>query len=104
MKKNIILVCFLIVQCLVSQLSLANCESTIVEGNHSADTKKEAKAGALEEAVDACYPGEATKLDGNCTRLKNQFGENGKKLWQCSREVSCSICGEDLSRKYEALN
>jgi len=86
---------------IMSQSSWAGCESTIADGSHTATTKKEAKLGAMEEAVDACYPGVATKLDGNCEKLKDA---QGTKSFQCVREVSCNICDENLQRKYEALN
>jgi hypothetical protein len=99
--KNTIKIFLLGLSFMMSQVAWSGCESTIVNGSHTAATKKEAKLGALEEAVDACYPGVATKLDGNCDKQKDT---PGNKLFQCVREVSCNTCGDDLQRKYEALN
>lgn len=99
MKKLVVLLVVL-----VSQPAWAGCESSIIEGSHVAIKKAEAKSGAWEEARDACYPGEATKLSVSCKKVSGTKGVQGKKSFQCQQEVSCNICGEDLTRKYEAMN
>jgi len=98
--KNIIKLFLLGLSIITSQAAWTGCESTILDGSHTAIKKKQAKLGAMEEAVDACYPGTATKLDGNCEKLKDATGST---LFQCVREVSCNTCGDDLARKYQAF-
>jgi hypothetical protein len=82
----------------------AGCESSILEGSHTAIIKKEAKEGAWEDAKEVCYPGAATKISIQCKKVKGDKGVQGKKAIQCTQEVSCNICGDNLTRKYEALN
>lgn len=81
----------------------AGCESTILEGGHTALTKKEARLGAWEDAKEVCYPGEAAKLALQCKKVKGEKGVQGKDAIRCTQEVSCTICGDDLTRKYEAV-
>lgn len=81
----------------------AGCEATIIQGSHTAIKKSEAKAGAWEEAKDACYPGEASKLSIQCKNVGKEKGVQGKAAKRCIQDVSCNICGDDLTRKYEAL-
>lgn len=80
----------------------AGCESSILEGSHTAIKKKEAKLGAWEDAVERCYPGASTKLTVQCERVNPEKGVQGKAAKRCVQEVSCNICGDDLRRKYEA--
>lgn len=82
----------------------AGCESTILEGSHTAINKKEAKAGAWEDAVEGCYPGVPTKLNIQCGRVSPEKGVQGKAAKRCVQEISCNLCGNDLRRKYEANN
>lgn len=102
MKKTILNVIVLVITFALSQPLWAGCESSIIEGGHTALTKKEAKIGAWEEAKDACYPGEATKLNLQCKKVKADKGVQGKAGFRCTQEVSCNVCGDDLMRKYEA--
>jgi len=88
----------------ISQPLLAGCESSILEGSHTAIKKSEAKLGAWEDAKEMCYPGVATKLSMQCARVSGEKGVQGKKAKRCVQEVSCNVCGDDLKRKYEALN
>jgi len=88
----------------ISQPLLAGCESSILEGAHTALKKKDAKLGALEDAVEVCYPGVATKLSMRCEKVSGEKGIQGKKAKRCVQEVSCNVCDADLTRKYEALN
>lgn len=97
--KKLSLLCFLF----VSQSLWAGCESTILEGGHTALTKKEARLGAWEDAKEVCYPGEAAKLALQCKKVKGEKGVQGKDAIRCTQEVSCTICGDDLTRKYEAV-
>lgn len=92
----IILICF-------SQPLWAGCESTILEGSHTALTKKDAKVGAWEDAREMCYPGDAAKLTVSCKKVQGDNGVQGKKAFQCRQEVSCNVCGADLQRKYEGM-
>ena len=85
----------------LSQSLWAGCESSILEGSHTALTKQEAKLGAWEEAKDACYPGEAVKLNIQCKKVKGDKGVEGKAAFRCTQEISCNVCGDDLTRKYE---
>lgn len=80
----------------------AGCESTILEGSHTAIKKKEAKIGAWEDAVEMCYPGVPTKLTVQCERVTPEQGVQGKAAKRCLQEISCNLCGDDLRRKYEA--
>lgn len=96
--KKIFVMCIL----LLSQPLWAGCESSILEGSHTALTKKEAKLGAWEDAKEICYPGDATKLSTKCKKVKGDKGVQGKAAIQCVQEVSCNVCGDDLMRKYEA--
>jgi hypothetical protein len=87
-----------------SQQSVAGCESVLLEGGHTALTKKEAQLLAWEEAKDACYPGQATKLDLECMAVEGDIGVNGKAAIRCFQEISCNLCDEALTLKYEALD
>ena len=89
--------------CVLSQPLWAGCESSILEGGHTALSKKEAKLGAWEDAKEACYPGEATKLNLQCKKVKGEKGVEGKDAIRCVQEISCNICGDDLARKYEGM-
>jgi hypothetical protein len=102
MKKTLLNAIALIFVFTLSQPLWAGCESSIIEGGHTALTKKEAKIGAWEDAKDACYPGEATKLNLQCKKVKGDKGVQGKKAIRCDQEVSCNVCADDLMRKYEA--
>jgi len=82
----------------------AGCESSILEGAHTALKKKDAKLGAWEDAKEVCYPGVASKLSMRCEKVSGAAGVQGKKARRCVQEVSCNICDDDLTRKYEALN
>ena len=97
--KKLLVVCLLI----LSPALWAGCESSILEGSHTALAKKEAKLGAWEDAKEVCYPGDATKLALQCKKVKGDKGVQGKAAIQCVQEVSCNICGEALMRKYEAI-
>jgi len=98
MKKLLILMVIIL-----SQPTWAGCESTILEGRHTNSALYMAREGALEEAVDACYPGGVTELNLSCTQLD---GENvpAPSEYRCTQEVSCNVCGADLTRKYEAID
>lgn len=82
----------------------AGCESSILEGAHTAIKKQDAKTGAWEDAKEICYPGEATQLSVQCKKVKGDKGVQGKNATQCVQEISCNVCGDDLTRKYEARN
>jgi len=82
----------------------AGCESSILEGAHTALTKKEAKFGAWEDAKEMCYPGAALKLSMRCEKVPGSNGVQGKAAKRCVQEVSCNVCGDALTRKYEALD
>jgi len=88
----------------ISQPLWAGCESSILVGSHTAIKKSEAKLGAWEDAKEVCYPGVATKLSMQCSKVSGEKGVQGKKAKRCVQEVSCNVCGDDLKRKYEALN
>ncbi len=94
----------IVILLMMSQLLYAGCESTLLEGSHTAIKKKDAQIGAWEEAKDACYPGDATKLGMQCQKVSGDKGVQGKKAERCVQEVSCNLCDDDLSRKYEALD
>lgn len=96
-----IVVCLLV---LFAQPLWAGCESSVIEGSHTAIKRADALAGAWEEAKEACYPGTAEKLSKSCKKVKGEKGVQGKKAVQCTQEVSCNICGDALRRKYEALD
>lgn len=81
----------------------AGCESTIVEGGHTALNIKNAKAGAFEEAKDACPTGDISPASLDCTKVDGDIGVAGKPATRCIHQVYCNICGDDLARKYEAL-
>ena len=98
---RILIVAFIL---LVSQPLWAGCESSILEGAHTALTKKEAKLGAWEDAKEMCYPGTVTKLGVRCGKVSGEKGVQGKAAKRCVQEVSCNICDAALTRKYEALN
>jgi len=104
MKKTILSTIALVMSFTLSQPLWAGCESSILEGGHTALIKAEAKLGAWEEAKDACYPGEATKLNLQCKKVKGDKGVQGEAAFRCVQEVSCNVCGDDLMRKYEAAN
>jgi hypothetical protein len=104
MKNTMIKKLILISLLMMSQPLWAGCESSILEGGHTALIKKEAKLGAWEDAKEVCYPGEATKLNLQCMKVKGDKGVEGKDAIRCVQEVSCNICGDDLMRKYEATN
>lgn len=87
----------------MSQPLWAGCESSILDGSHTALTKKEAKLGAWEDAKEVCYPGEASKLSVTCKKVSEDKGVQGQKAIQCVQEISCNVCGADLQRKYEAM-
>jgi hypothetical protein len=91
---------FIFVLLVLSNQVFAGCEGTILKGVHTASILLEAEEGALEEANDSCYPGNAQMLDMQC----ESFKENDKQLYRCSQEASCTMCGEELTRKYEALD
>jgi hypothetical protein len=99
MKK--VVLAFMLIVC---QPLWAGCESSILEGSHTAISKKGAKLGAWEDAKEMCYPGTATKLNVRCEKVSGEKGVQGKSAKRCVQEVSCNICGEALTRKYEALN
>lgn len=81
----------------------AGCEASIVTGTHSALTHQEASAGALEDANDRCYPGTASKMNLDCNNVEPS--EAGTEpLVRCEQSVNCTICGDDLIRKYEAMD
>ena len=88
----------------MSQSLYAGCESSILEGGHTALVKKEAKLGAWEDAKEMCYPGDATKVSMRCNKVPKEKGVQGKKAIRCVQEVTCNVCGDDLTRKYEALD
>ncbi len=90
--------------CLCSVHSWAGCEASMIEGSHTALTKKEAKLGAWEDAKERCYPGEASKMSVACQTVSGAKGVQGKKAKRCVQEVSCTVCGDALIRKYEALD
>ena len=102
MKKTLLNVIALVFVFTLSQPLWAGCESSIIEGGHTALTKKEAKLGAWEDAKEVCYPGETTKLNLQCKKVKGDKGVQGKAAIRCVQEVSCNVCGDDLMRKYEA--
>ncbi|UTA48309.1 hypothetical protein L1F30_01905 [Simiduia sp. 21SJ11W-1] len=77
------------------------CEATIIEGTHTHANPSLAIAGALEEAQDSCYPGDAQALTTDCQSTTNL---QGKAVHQCTQSVTCNLCGDDLRRKYEALD
>lgn len=77
------------------------CEATIASGSHVAARENLAIAGALEEAQDTCYPGKSEPLDTDCQQEENL---RGQPVYRCTQTVTCNLCGEDLQRKYEALD
>ncbi|MGR6872283.1 hypothetical protein ACU6U9_08250 [Pseudomonas sp. HK3] len=81
-------------------MALTDCEATIEEGQHWGHSKQEAIEAAWEEAVDNCYPGKVERLSAHCTAIT----EEENTSFRCTQEVSCTTCGEDLVRKYEALD
>ncbi len=93
---------FLIVILLLSHSAMAasNCESTIEEGQHTSTNKQQAISSALEEATDNCYPGVAERLTTHCKTLQ----KDEKVYFQCTQEVTCTLCADNLTRKYEALD
>ncbi|WP_053981273.1 hypothetical protein [Marinagarivorans algicola] len=96
MKKFLIV----ILCCFSSAIAFANCESTIEEGQHISATQQYAISSALEEAVDNCYPGAAEPLNAHCQSINRK----GEEYFQCTQKVSCTLCADDLTRKYEALD
>ena len=102
--KNIITLFLLGLSIIATQAAWAGCESSILEGSHTALKKKEAKLGALEDAKEACYPGAATKLSMRCEKVNAEKNFYGKAATRCVQEISCNVCGDDLKRKYEALD
>ena len=99
MKKILVIILLVMAQPL-----WAGCESSIIDGSHTALKKKDAKIGAWEDASEACYPGVATKINVQCKKVSGDKGVQGKKAVQCIQEASCNVCDDDLTRKYEALN
>jgi hypothetical protein len=93
-----------LVLALISQPSMAGCESSILEGSHTALTRLDAKTLAWEEAKDACFPGEASKLSLSCNKVKGDKGVEGKPATHCVQQVTCTLCDEGLRLKYEALD
>lgn len=87
---------------LISHQVSAGCEASIVEGGHTALTEQEAISGALEDARDACYPGEAAPMAVSCETVASKQGIAGEPAVKCVQQVSCTLCGDDLQRKYEA--
>jgi hypothetical protein len=79
--------------------ALAECEASHLEGQHTALQKQTALDGAWEEAADICYPGKSEKLDSQCTSIADS---TGRKQFQCTQTVTCTLCGDDLRRKVEA--
>jgi len=82
----------------------AGCESSLLKGSHTALTKKEAKIGAWEDAKEVCYPGKAEKVSLWCEKVEGEKGVQGKSAKRCVQEVACNVCGEALTRRYEALD
>jgi hypothetical protein len=89
---------------LISHQVVAGCEASILEGGHTALTEQDAIAGALEDARDVCYPGDAAPLEVSCDTVSGKQGIAGEPAVKCVQKVSCTLCGEDLQRKYEARN
>lgn len=89
---------------LSAQQAYSGCESSIVEGSHSAPVLTEAQTGAWEDAKEVCYPGEAVAMDRVCDRVTGSLGIQGQPAHRCRQTASCTLCGDDLARKYEALD
>lgn len=89
---------------LLCQQLYASCEATIIFGSHTAIDEDEAKAGAWEEAQDSCYPGQASKMSLSCNLVSGDQKIQGNPTIRCEQEASCTICGDALTRKYEALD
>lgn len=92
-----------IIMGLLMQQAYAGCESTIAQGSHSAPTLAEAKAGAWEDVKDVCYPGRATALDVQCDLVTGELGIQGQPAHRCRQSATCTLCDQNLQRKYEAL-
>lgn len=88
----------------LSVASYASCESRITEGQHTGLSLEEAKSGALEDAIELCYPGKAEKSLVLCESIIDVFSSTEKYVERCRQQVVCTLCGEDLNRKLEALN
>lgn len=81
----------------MSQSLYAGCETILVKGSHAALTKKEAKAGAMEEVADACP---TLKVDSEMVDCTQVSGESAAH--RCKAEAYCNMCDADLARYYEA--
>lgn len=84
------------------QLYAAGCTATIVKGSHTALNELEARSGAEEDTADICPSGKVTPIHLKCEKVDASRGVMGKPAVQCVQEVSCTICDDDLTRKYEA--
>ena len=77
-----------------------DCEATIEKGTHLGLNQQVSIDAAWEEAVDNCYPGKAERLLANCEPISDEESTQ----YRCTQEVSCTTCGGNLVRKYEALD
>ncbi len=82
----------------------AACEGSLREGSHTAYGQPEALSGALEDAREVCYPGQADPLEVACSPLVKQVNGKTVSMIQCVQTVSCTLCDDDLARRYEALD
>lgn len=81
----------------------AGCEATIIEGSHSAASRAEAESGAWEDVKDICFPGKAEKMNAHCEQARSLTDKKSHQIVRCVQEASCTVCDDNLIRKYEAL-
>ena len=67
-------------------------------------SEAEALSGAWEDAKDVCYPGDASKMEVSCEPVAGASGVQGQDSVKCTQSASCTLCGDDLVRKYEAVD
>lgn len=90
--------------CMFAPSVYAGCEAIFVQGSHTGIIQIAAESGAKEEAIDACYPGNAEIMDTSCETDVVAGNAGNQNKFRCVTNVSCTVCGDDLARKYGAQN
>ncbi len=94
----------LAISLLGSLTAYAGCESSFVEGGHTALLLEDAQQGAMEEAADNCPSGRADLQAMECTELLLDTDEGPQVGMRCVQQAICHLCDDNLSRKYEAMD
>ncbi len=84
-----------------SNAQAERCETTPIQGSHTARAEWEARQGALEDVADICPAGQVSPTEMKCSVVDAAHGIEGNPAQRCVQQAICTLCGEKLARRRE---